>query len=89
MINACRVGDLASVKSLHLLGADLGHHAYKTSPLKVALKAKHSHICKYLIDNGASPLETFGTGKSYQRSPIHLAVDMKDLHILELFLLIT
>lgn len=85
LIDACKRGNLREVKLLHLSGADLDGSSSQFMPLMVALEAGHGHICKYLIDSGVNPFERDCSTFDFD-SPIFLAIDMKDLCMLELFL---
>uniref|UniRef100_A0A4E9EBI7 NACHT domain-containing protein n=1 Tax=Gibberella zeae TaxID=5518 RepID=A0A4E9EBI7_GIBZA len=84
LISACRSGDLKHVKLLHRLDADLSGASLPDSPLMVAFKAKHGHICKYLVENGVDPFVIPHRGM--KATPIDLAIRTKDFDMLELFL---
>ncbi|WAO91963.1 NACHT domain-containing protein [Fusarium falciforme] len=84
---ACRKGKLEEVRQFHLSGESL-HTTWTGSyvtPLFVATKAGHAHICKYIIDQGIDPFkERHWMGRDW--SSMLEAIRRANAPIVELFL---
>ncbi|KAI8665508.1 NACHT domain-containing protein [Fusarium sp. Ph1] len=84
---ACRKGNLGEVRQFHLSGEPL-HRTWTGSyvtPLFVATRAGHAHICKYIIDQGIDPFkERHYMGRDW--SSMLEAIRRANAPIVELFL---
>ncbi|KAF3937488.1 hypothetical protein ABW19_dt0200044 [Dactylella cylindrospora] len=79
---AATVGDLETLKKLHRMGGDLKLaeklKSYIT-PLILAIRNDHPHICEYLVAQGVDPFENIESSSGRRLVPIVEALNCRDL----------
>ncbi|KAJ3455735.1 hypothetical protein MRS44_017217 [Fusarium solani] len=86
IFEACKRGNLEEVKRFYSAGVQLNESRTMNfiTPLYIATQAGHTHVCKYLIDQGINPFRGSPFGTKY--IPMFEAIQQQNAPMIELFI---
>ncbi|RYP71615.1 hypothetical protein DL769_004655 [Monosporascus sp. CRB-8-3] len=82
--SAAAMGDLAKVKACLLAGIPINTAKGGETPLYLAAKNGHIHVCQYLLERGADV--NFQGGRGHKRTALHAAALADDVELTRLLL---
>lgn len=87
IFEACERGNLEEVKRFHSDGArlDAGRAKNYTTPLYIATRAGHAHVCTYLMEQGKNPFQA-SWYEGTEISPFYRAIQQRNVPMIQLLI---